>query len=95
MNDAIKILPSYTPDYVIDEIEYYLEKISQNKNDCFTLENAISLVNLAKVNKRVTEEQACNLKKIIRKIKNNDIYWAISKDILIYFLLLDNKKYYI
>lgn len=69
MNDAIKMLPQYTPDYVLDEVEYYFEKISQNKNDCFTLENAISLVNLAKVNKRITKKQAETIKMAIRKIK--------------------------
>ncbi len=70
MNDAIKMLPQYTPDYVLDEVEYYFEKISQNKNDCFTLENAISLVNLAKVNKRITKKQAETIKMAIRKIKS-------------------------
>lgn len=70
MNDAIKMLPKYTPDYVLDEVEYYFEKISQNKNDCFTLENAISLVNLAKVNKRITKKQAETIKMAIRKIKS-------------------------
>ena len=70
MNDAIKMLPQYTPDYVLDEVEYYFEKISQNKNECFTLENAISLVNLAKVNKRITKKQAETIKMAIRKIKS-------------------------
>ena len=70
MNDAIKMLPQYTPDYVLDEVEYYFEKISQNKNDCFTLENAISLVNLAKVNKRINKKQAEKIKMAIRKIKS-------------------------
>ena len=70
MNDAIKMLPQYTPDYVLDEVEYYFEKISQNKNCCFTLENAISLVNLAKVNKRITKKQAETIKMAIRKIKS-------------------------
>ena len=62
--------PSYTPDYVLDEVEYYYQKIRQNKNDCFTLDNAISLVNLAKINKRITEEQAEKIKIAIRKIKS-------------------------
>lgn len=69
MNEVLKMLPQYTPDYVIDEIEYYFEKINHNKNDLFTLNNAISLVNLAKMNKRVTEEQAIKIKEIIKKIK--------------------------
>ena len=66
--------PSYTPDYVLDEVEYYYQKIRQNKNDCFTLDNAISLEKKKKINKRITEEQACNIKKIIIKIKNDNIY---------------------
>ena len=69
MNEVLKMLPQYTPDYVIDEIEYYFEKINHNKYDLFTLNNAISLVNLAKMNKRVTEEQAVKIKEIIKKIK--------------------------
>lgn len=69
MNEVLKMLPQYTPDYVIDEIEYYFEKINHNKYDLFTLNNAISLVNLAKMNKRVTEEQAIKIKEIIKKIK--------------------------
>ena len=66
---AINILPKYTPDYVVDEVQYYFDKISQNKTDCFTLDNAISLVNLAKLNNRVDEEQAKAIKETIRKIK--------------------------
>ena len=27
--------PTYTPDYVIDEVEYYYEKISNGKPDAF------------------------------------------------------------
>lgn len=74
MEQLMEKFPTYTPDYVLDEVEYYYQKIRQNKNDCFTLDNAISLVNLAKINKRITEEQACNIKKIIIKIKNDNIY---------------------
>ncbi len=69
MEDAINILPEYTPDYVIDEVQYYFNKINAGKNDCFTLDNAISLVNLARVNNRINDEQAENIKDSIRKIK--------------------------
>ena len=41
MNEAVNILPDYTPDYVLDEVQYYFNKIEQGKNDCFTLDNAI------------------------------------------------------
>ena len=70
MEQLMEKFPTYTPDYVLDEVEYYYQKIRQNKNDCFTLDNAISLVNLAKINKRITEEQAEKIKIAIRKIKS-------------------------
>lgn len=69
MEELIKELPSYTPDYVIDEVKYHFEKIRNGKTDIFTLENAISLVNLAKVNERITEEQAKIIIEIIKKMK--------------------------
>lgn len=61
----------YTPDYVLDEIDYYFKKISVGKSDEFTLDNAISLVNLAIINCRITKEQGDEIKNRIRKIKNN------------------------
>ena len=27
MNEILEILPDYTPDYVIDEVKYYFDKI--------------------------------------------------------------------
>lgn len=69
MEELIEELPSYTPDYVIDEVKYHFEKIRNGKTDIFTLENAISLVNLAKVNERITEEQAKIIIEIIKKMK--------------------------
>ncbi len=70
IKDAIKVLPEYTPYYIMDEVQYYFNKINAGKSDCFTLDNAISLVNLSKANNGVTEEQAQNIKESIRKIKN-------------------------
>ena len=70
MNEAINRLPSYTPDYVIDEVQYYFDKINAGKNDCFTLDNAMLLVNLAKVNNRVNDDQAKKIKEAIRRIKD-------------------------
>lgn len=64
-------MPPYTPDYVIDEVQYYFDKVSQNKLDCFTLDNAIALVNLAKISNRVNEIQAKKIKEAIRIIKEN------------------------
>ena len=72
MKDAIKVLPEYTPDYVIDEVQYYFNKTGQGKPDCFTLDNAMLLVNMARVNNRIDDEQAKNIKDAIRKIKNEE-----------------------
>ena len=70
MNEAINILPNYTPNYVVDEVQYYFNKINAGKNDCFTLDNAIGLVNMARMSHRIDDEQAQNIKESIRKIKN-------------------------
>lgn len=72
MNEAVNILPDYTPDYVLDEVEYYFNKIGQGKNDCFTLDNAILLVNMARINNRIDDEQANEIKNSIKKIKENN-----------------------
>ncbi len=70
MDTELKKLPEYTPDYVVDEVKYYLTKIENNKEDIFTLDNALSLVNLAQINNKINEKQAENIKKAIREIKN-------------------------
>lgn len=62
--------PSYTPDYVLDEINYYFKKIKSGKSDVFTLDNAITLVNLAVVNEGITKEQGNIIKRLIRNLKN-------------------------
>lgn len=70
MYEELTKLPEYTPDYVIDEMKIYFEKKSKRKiSSICTFENALALVNLAKVNKRITREQAKNIKRILRKIK--------------------------
>ena len=69
IKDAIKVLPEYTPYYIMDEVQYYFNKINAGKSDCFTLDNAIGLVNVARFNNRVNDEQANNIKESIRKIK--------------------------
>lgn len=63
--------PNYTPDYVLDEVDYYFQKISRGGSDVFTLDNAISLVNLAIVNARINHEQGNIIKNKIIEIKNN------------------------
>ena len=72
IKDAIKVLPEYTPYYIMDEVQHYFDKINAGKNDCFTLDNDISLVNIAKYNNRVNDEQAEEIKKAIRKIKEEE-----------------------
>ena len=72
IKDAIKVLPEYTPYYIMDEVQHYFNKINVGKNDCFTLDNAISLVNMSKANNGITEEQAEEIKKAIRKIKEEE-----------------------
>ena len=70
IKDAIKVLPEYTPYYIMDEVQHYFNKINAGKNDCFTLDNAIGLVNMARMSNRVDDKQAQNIKESIRKIKN-------------------------
>ena len=72
IKDAIKVLPEYTPFYIMDEVQHYFNKINAGKSDCFTLDNAILLVNMARVNNRVNDEQAEEIKKAIRKIKKEE-----------------------
>ena len=69
IKDAIKVLPEYTPFYIMDEVQHYFNKINAGKSDCFTLDNAILLVNMARVNNRVNDEQAEEIKRALRKIK--------------------------
>ena len=69
IRDAIKVLPEYTPYYIMDEVQHYFNKINAGKSDCFTLDNAIGLVNVARFNNRINDEQANNIKESIRKIK--------------------------
>ena len=66
-----KKFASYTPDYVLDEIDYYLKKISSRKSDVFNLDNAISLVNLAVVSSRTSKEQGEVIRNQIQNIRNN------------------------
>lgn len=65
--------PVYTPDYVLDEVAYFFQKIVRGGSDVFTLDNAISLVNLAIVNDRINDEQGNIIKDKIRDIKSKQI----------------------
>ena len=62
--------PIYTPDYVLDEVAYYFQKISSGKADAFTLDNAIILVNLAVANSKINHMQGRIIKDKIKDIKN-------------------------
>lgn len=62
----IKNLPVYTPDYVLDEYISYICKISLYNSAEATYQNIFALINLAKVNNRITEQQAHKLKEIIK-----------------------------
>lgn len=70
IKDAIKVMPEGTPYYIMDEVQHYFDKINAGKSDCFTLDNAIGLVNMARMSNRVDDKQAQNIKESIRKIKN-------------------------
>jgi len=70
IKDAIKVMPEDTPYYIMDEVQHYFDKINAGKSDCFTLDNAIGLVNMARMSNRVDDKQAQNIKESIRKIKN-------------------------
>lgn len=60
----------YIPDYILDEIEYYFNKTLNGKIDIFTLDNIISLINLAVLNHRIDKQKAEELKEEIRNLKN-------------------------
>ena len=62
-------------------MQHYFNKINAGKNDCFTLDNEISLVNMAKFNNRVNEEQAEEINKIRRKI---DTYGNVPVSVFIF-----------
>lgn len=70
VKDAIKVLPEYTPYYIMDEVQHYYDKINAGKNDFFTLDNAILLVNLSKANNGINDVQAEEIKESIIKIKD-------------------------
>lgn len=69
MEELKEQFPQYTPDYVLDEVAYYFQKIARGVSDVFTLDNAISLVNLAIMNNRISNEQGDIIKNQIRHIK--------------------------
>lgn len=73
MEQLKRQFPKYTPDYVLDEVAYYFQKIARGGHDAFTLDNAISLVNLAIINNRISREQGKIIKDKIKYIKSKQI----------------------
>lgn len=73
MEQLKRQFPKYTPDYVLDEVAYYFQKIARGGSDAFTLDNAISLVNLAIINNRISREQGKIIKDKIKYIKIKQI----------------------
>ncbi len=69
MESELDKLPKYTPDYVIDEMKYYYEKKSRGNTAVCTFDNVLALVNLARVNNRISGRQARNIKRILNEIK--------------------------
>lgn len=53
----------YIPDYIIEEYKEYIKDNKSNKK----WQNLNALINLSKINGRLTEEQANNLKKQYKK----------------------------
>lgn len=56
------------PDYIADEIEKYKWKKANGNSGVETYENILSLISLALFNKRITEDEANEIKKIIESI---------------------------
>ncbi len=68
-----KILPSYRPDYIIDEIDRYLWKRKHGNSSVSTFYNVLALIRLAVVNNRINKEQAKAIKDSIYRIKNSKL----------------------
>lgn len=57
------------PDYVEDEIRYYLEKRKRGYNDLYTLSNICALINMAQFNNRISKENAALLKLKVNRLQ--------------------------
>lgn len=75
-----KKLPYYTPNYVVDEFIKYIFKVSPTNNAEATYENIFALINLAKVNNRITQEQADIIKEIIEYNKSIIIKSSLTEE---------------
>lgn len=63
------VIPKYTPNYILDEIEIYINKKRKEKIGIATFDNILSLIRLSLLNNRISEEQAKELKEIVNKLK--------------------------
>ena len=56
------------PDYILDEIEKYKWKKQNNNSGIATYYNILSLILLAVVNNRITEQEAKDIEKMVKKL---------------------------
>ena len=57
------------PDYVKDEINIYLWKKENGESGIATFDNIFALIGLAKINKRITEEEAEKIRELVYSLK--------------------------
>lgn len=69
LKDLDIVIPKYTPNYILDEIEIYINKKRKEKIGIATFDNILSLIRLSLLNNRINEEQARELKEIMNKLK--------------------------
>ena len=56
------------PDYILDGIEKYKWKKQNNNSGIVTYYNILSLIRLAVVNNRITEQEAKDIEKIVKEL---------------------------
>lgn len=56
------------PDYILDEIEKYKWKKQNNNSGIATYYNILSLMRLAVVNNRITEQEAKYIEKMLKQL---------------------------
>lgn len=56
------------PDYILDEIEKYKWKKQNNNSGIATYYNILSLIRLAVVNNRITEQEAKDIEKMVKEL---------------------------
>jgi hypothetical protein len=61
-------IESIIPDYIKDEIEKYKWKKENGNSGIATYNNILALIRLAVVNNRITEQQAEEIKEVVKKL---------------------------